>query len=153
MLAKFISRLTPADRSAPRPWRLSVRSKFLIMMLLTSLLSLGTITYLAYHSGKATITDAAVNQLTSIRAAKKQQVEYYFKAMRASFRALADGPVVVEALEQMAAGYRQLGDQPLAPARLKTLEAYYARSFLPALAKSSDEPVRVEDYLPTRAAA
>lgn len=132
--------------------RISVRTKFLLMMLLTSLVSLATITYMAYHSGKAAITEAAVNQLTSIRAAKKLQVEYYFQSLRSSFRALADAPITVEALTELSDGFRQLGTTTLAPERRKAVEDYYARQFLPELQKNSDNAVRIEDLLPTRPA-
>ncbi len=84
-----MSETTEVSGGMSRAWRLSVRSKFLLMMLLTSLLSLGVITYLAYQSGKEAITKAAVNQLTSIRVGKKQQVETYFANLRLNFRAFA----------------------------------------------------------------
>ncbi len=81
-----MSETTEVSGGMSRAWRLSVRSKFLLMMLLTSLLSLGVITYLAYQSGKEAITKAAVNQLTSIRVGKKQQVETYFANLRLNIR-------------------------------------------------------------------
>lgn len=140
------------DQSNGRAGGLSVRSKFLLMMLLTSLLSLGTITLLAYHSGKQALTEAASRQLTSIRAAKKQQVEYYFRSLRDSFRAAADVPMMAEALQDLTAGFRQLGKKPLAPERLKALETFYTEQFLPQLAKNTDESFGLSDVFPTKPA-
>lgn len=142
--------LAPGDFSAF--WRISVRSKFLLMLLATSLLSLGTISYLAYQAGKKALTDAAINQLASMRAAKKQQVEYYFRTMRASFQAVAEAPIVGRAIDELGEGFRQLGRKPL-PANARTaLEEHYAKSFLPALSKATGRSERLEDHWPVSAA-
>ena len=133
-------------------WRLSVRSKFLLMLLATSLLSLGTISYLAYQAGKKALTEAAVNQLASVRAAKKQQVEYYFRSMRESFQAVAEAPIVGQAIDQLGEGFRQLGRAPLPADRRAALEAYYIKTFLPALSKATGRNERIEDHLPASAA-
>ncbi len=137
----------------PRGWRLSVRSKFLLMMLLTSLVSLGVVTYLAYESGKEAITKAAVNQLTSIRAGKKQQVETFFANLRLNFRAFAEVPETSTALDDLSKGFDALGQAPLAPARRASLEAFYKKDLLPALAGTRDDPYSLEELFPATAKA
>jgi class 3 adenylate cyclase len=134
----------------PRAWRLSVRSKFLIMMLATSLVSLGAVTYLSYRSGQEALTRAAVNQLTSIREAKKQDIESYFRDIRLNFRAFADVPQTVSAMEDLSKGFLALGKTPLAPARREALEKFYKTQVLPALARTRDEPYTLEELLPRR---
>lgn len=131
--------------------RLSIRSKILLMMLVTSLLSLGTITYLAYQSGKDALTQAALDHLVSIRAAKKQQVEYYFRSLIDRFRIVSEAPVVTKALEELSAGYSQLGKK-IEPERLKELEKFYSEKFLPELAKNTDDTYTLADVLPSRPA-
>ncbi len=121
------------------------------MMLLTSLVSLGVVTYLAYESGKEAITKAAVNQLTSIRAGKKQQVESYFSNLRLNFRAFADIPETFTALDDLSRGFDALGQAPLAPARRTALEAFYKKELLPGLAGTRDDPYSLEELLPATA--
>ena len=140
-----------ADGTA-RAWRISVRSKFLIMMLLTSLLSLSAITYMAYQSGKAAITESAVNQLTSIRSAKKREVETYFRALRASFQAFSEVPDVSEAILNFADAFRGMGKEALAPARRRALEGIYLSELMPALGKTREQAPRLEDLMPPGAA-
>jgi class 3 adenylate cyclase len=145
---RWLPRRDAADRRDNRSRRLSVRSKFLLMMLLTSLLSLGTITWLAYQAGKKALTEAAVNQLTSLRAAKKQQVEHYFASMRDSFRVVADAPLIAKAIEELTEAYYKLGQLPLTPERMKGLESYYETEFLPRLARNSDARMSLDELLP-----
>jgi class 3 adenylate cyclase len=140
-----------AEKATGRRW--SVRSKFLVMMLLTSLVSLGAITWLAYRSGKAAITEAAVNQLTTLRTAKKTQVENYFRGLRNDVQGLAETPTVGTALEELAGGYRELGKQPLSPERLGKLAGYYAKDFAPQLARNIDDRRAPDDFMPRTPAA
>ena len=140
-----------ADRDAGRRW--SVRSKFLVLLLLTSLVSLGVITWLAYHTGKAAITEAAVNQLTTLRTAKKTQVEVYFRGLRSNVQGLAETPIIGQALEEFSAAYRELGKQPLSAERLRKLADYHAREFAPQLARNIDDRRAPDDFMPRAPAA
>jgi class 3 adenylate cyclase len=134
-------------------WRLSLRSKFLLMMLLTSLTSLGCISYLAYRAGEAALTDAAVEKLTGLRTAKKQQIEYYFRTKRSNFAVVADAPMVARALGDFTDAFRQLDQTPLSAERRAALQAYYTSTFLPKLSKATGRPETVAAHMPTTTAA
>ncbi len=127
----------------------SVRSKLLSIILATSLLSLGIITYLAYQTGKKALQDAAFNQLTSVRAAKKQQVEWYFQSMRETFGVFGEDASIIAAFHDFSSGYRNLGQTPLKPEHRRDLQKYYNDVYLPKLAKGENpSKIAIEDYWP-----
>jgi class 3 adenylate cyclase len=127
----------------------SVRSKLLSIILATSLLSLGIITYLAYQTGKNALTEAAFNQLTSVRSAKKQQVEWYFHNMRQTFGVFGDDASIISAFKDLNSGYQILGPTPLSPEKRRELQKYYSDDFIPKLAKGSNQAnFAVEDFWP-----
>ena len=114
---------------------LTLRSKLLLMLLPTSLLSMGTVAVLGYESGKQALTEQATAQVLSVRASKKQQIESYFRTMRDTFAVFGDDVAVVSATSLFKDGYNQLGRVRLPDERRRKLEDYYRKSFLPALAK------------------
>jgi hypothetical protein len=128
---------------------LTLRSKLLMMLLPTSLLSMGTVALLSYQSGKKALTAQATDQVLSIRASKKQQIENHFRTMRDTFGIFGDDVAVVSATSLFRDGFNQLGRTRLAEERRRKLEDYYRTSFLPVLTKrSAKEPILFENVFP-----
>lgn len=128
---------------------LTLRSKLLLMLLPTSLLSMGTVAVLGYESGKQALTEQATAQVLSVRASKKQQIENYFRTMRDTFGVFGDDVAVVSAMSLFKDGFNQLGRVRLPDDRRRKLEDYYRKSFLPVLAKRSPgEAVLYENVWP-----
>ena len=116
---------------------LTLRSKLLLMLLPASLLSMGTVAILAYETSKQALTQQATDQVLSVRASKKQQIENYFRTMRDTFGLFGDDVAVVSAMSLFKDGFNQLGRVRLPDDRRRKLEAYYRTAFMPALAKRS----------------
>lgn len=149
-LATLAMRLAGSD--APRRG-MSIRTKFLLMILLTSLIGLGTISYLAFQSGRQSLTESAFKRLTSYRSAKKQEIEWYFRNLRDAFSVLGENPAVVAAFADLKSGYALLGKETLAEDRYQRLKQYYAEELLPQLADDAGVIPQIEDYLPRSPAA
>lgn len=67
---------------------LSIKSKLLIVLLSVSLGSVVTVAYLGFRSGHQALTASAFNQLTSVRASKAYQIEFYLADLRSKVRTL-----------------------------------------------------------------
>ena len=77
--------------------QLSIQSKLMIMLLLVAVSSIGVISWIAYSGGKQALTASAFDELTSVRASKKIQVEAFFRSIRNEVSNLADDPMMVGA--------------------------------------------------------
>lgn len=129
--------------------RTSIRTKLLLMMLPATLVGLGIITLFASQAGKKALTDAAFNQLTSYRSAKKHQIEGHYREIREAFSVLGTAPGVVDAFRELKEAYSTLPKEPPAPERLAKLEKLYRDALLPALKDEKGKEPPLEEYLPT----
>ena len=128
---------------------LTLRSKLLLMLLPTSLLSMGTVAILSYESGKRALTELATQQVVSVRASKKQQIENYFRTLQDTFAVFGDDVAVVSATTLFKDGFNQLGRTKLADERRRKLEDYYRSSMLPTLTKRApNENILFENVFP-----
>lgn len=121
------------DGAAARPSilsRLSLRSKLLLMLLLTSLLSIAITAWIGYQNGSEALTRQSMDQLTSLRIGNKQQFEAYIDNLRQTFRTFGEDVAVVSAIGMFKDGFSQLGKQGLAPERRAALETYYKDNLL-----------------------
>ena len=103
---------------------------------------------LAYLSGKAAVTRTTLDHLTSVRASKANQIESYFRQIRAQAQTFSEDLMVVEAMREFSGAYRALRDAPLTPDQRQTVVAYYTDVFLPRLNDHAAEPVMLETVLP-----
>ncbi len=136
---------TPPAQTGPRktPWRLpnfSLVTKLAAMVLFTSLASAAIVAALGYLDGKEQLRQQALDQLSSIKSAKKQQVEWYFRQMRETFKSFGEDVTVVSAVSAFKDGFSQLGRQALAPERRQLLTKYYINEYIDDLTQSGEMP-------------
>lgn len=135
---------SPPETSAQKiPWRipkLSLPTKLAAMLLLTSLASAAIVAALGYLDGKEQLRQQALDQLSSIKSAKKQQVEWYFRQMRETFKSFGEDVTVVSAVSAFKDGFAQLGRQGLTPERRQLLNKYYINEYIDDLTQSGEMP-------------
>lgn len=136
--------MTPtATKSETSPWqmpKLSLATKLAAMLLLTSLASAAIVAVLGYLDGKEQLRQQATGQLSSIKSAKKQQIEWYFRQMRETFKSFGEDVTIVSAISAFKDGYTQLGKQALAPERRQLLMQYYLNEYIDDLTQSGEMP-------------
>ncbi|HLI25815.1 MAG TPA: adenylate/guanylate cyclase domain-containing protein [Chloroflexota bacterium] len=133
---------------APRLVRLSIRSRLLLLLLAVGLSAVAAVALVAYQSGRAALEASVINGLTSLRAARVDQVETYFRDRRARLRTLDRNPAVVDAMREFrAAAFALRGEAP-APEAEAALRAYYAELFLPALNERLPTPLALAAVWP-----
>ena len=129
--------------------RLSIQSKLVTMLLFVAIASIATVGWIAYSSGKEALRKAALNQLTSVRASKKVQIEAFFKTIQNQVANLADDRMMIGAIEEFTAGFDEFKTKTVKPEWDRKLVAFYRDEFLPKLAKGVDSPPRLDTFVPT----
>lgn len=91
------------------------------------------------------------DQLKSINATKKRNIEYYFDIIRKQILTYAENSTIIEAVKQFKIAFNQLPDT-LPTEKLKALsdklQRYYDHDFIPKLNENSEILFQVEKYLP-----
>jgi hypothetical protein len=133
--------------------RLSIQSKLVLLLLLVSIGSMFVIAVIGYTSGREALEQSVYDHLTSVRAARADQLQTHVKLIRAQAITLSEDRMVVDAMREILQAYRDLAPHTLSAAEEEKLEAYYREEFLPALANHIDSKPALESYLPASAAA
>ena len=153
---RLLSSLGDSVTTGSKPERsgLSVRSKLLLMLLASTLVTIAVIGYMGDRAGKLALTKTFSERLISIRNAKKQEVEEYFRSERATFGILGNDVAVAASLNSFKQGVGQLnGFPPLAQDELNKLTAYYENEFLPRARNRTGEELRIEEFMPATSIA
>ena len=137
---------------------LSIRARVLLVLVAVALISVGTILGVAYRLGVATLTEQALDQLTSVREMKGAQIESYFELIDDQLVTLSEDRMVVAALrefsnaagtleEDLRRGGRNAADSE------RGLRLYYQDEFLPRLNENVPVERPLSDFWPEDALA
>src|SRR5271170_412395 len=134
-------------------WRLSIRSKIVLVLLLTGLSCLAAGGIIGYRAGDQALTQSVGQRLTALREIKRQRIETYINNQLRTTRAVGGAPETVEATKALIAAFRgmrtEVSSNPVAAqADSVALEAWYTRDLLPRLDKVSGGHQSLEAVLP-----
>ncbi|MGD0964798.1 MAG: adenylate/guanylate cyclase domain-containing protein [Candidatus Acidiferrales bacterium] len=133
--------------------QLSIQSKLMIMLLLVAVSSIGVISWIAYAGARQALTASAFDELTSVRASKKIQLEAFFRSIRNEVSNLAADPMMVGATRDFSSGFAKFGSVEMQPEWDRKLEQFYRDDFLPKLAGKTLQTPRIQAFLPQTPAA
>ena len=105
-------------------------SVFLLVMCLFTSITVGWVSY----SSKNALQTQTFDRLTSLQAAKSDEIERYFEQMVHQIQVISENPNTINAVEQFSAAVRDINGQPLNPELQHAdslLEKYYREDFLP----------------------
>lgn len=129
--------------------RVSIQSKLLVMLLLTSVLSVAVVGAIGYQSGRNSLRASAFDRLTEIRQSQSRQLQAGVADLKNSLVIYSRGSTASQAVEAFTAGFDQLGAATIDPARQKALVDYYGNQFAKAELHESGEELDVGAVLPT----
>ncbi|MEE9302526.1 MAG: adenylate/guanylate cyclase domain-containing protein [Thiotrichaceae bacterium] len=132
---------------------LSIRSKLVLLLLLTSIFSIMIIAWQGYRSANDALSEATYNQLNTLRAAKTQQVASYFKNIENQVLGFAENRVVIEALNEFRTAFHLANRESLSEGETIELENYYRKEFIPRLNERIGGKPEVNHFLPKTGAA
>lgn len=142
------SRWRPAAKRLRRYTGLGIQSKFLIMLLVTSILATSIVGGLGYEFGTRAIERKVFDQLTGLRSARASRLEQYFTNLDSQVLTYSEDPTTVAAMREFSDAFRQLGGATVTPEQDQAVSEYYRNSFLPKLQQNVEGKPSVEGYLP-----
>lgn len=140
----------PTKRSRRRLMsRVSIQSKLLVMLLVTSILSAAVVGAIGYQSGRNSLRASAFDRLTEIRQSQSRQLQTGISDLKDSLVIYSRGSTATMALEAFTAGFDQLGAATIDPAQQKALTDYYTNRFAKDERAQNGVDVDVAGLLPT----
>jgi class 3 adenylate cyclase len=129
--------------------RVSIQSKLLVMLLLTSVLSAAVVGAIGYQSGRNSLRASVFERLTETRQSQSRQLQTGIADLKDSLVIYSRGSTASEALEAFTAGFDQLGAAAINPAQQQSLVDYYANRFAKDEAAQTGEKIDVGALVPT----
>jgi class 3 adenylate cyclase len=128
--------------------RISIQSKLLAMLLITSVLSAAVVGFIGYQSGRSSLRDSVFDRLTEIRSAQSRQLEAEFRYLRDSLVVYTRGTTATEAARAFTAGFDQLNNAVITPVQQQAIVDYYQNQFAKAEKAQTGNDVDVAELLP-----
>lgn len=128
--------------------RISIQSKLILMLVLCTILAAAVVGGIAYQTGRNSLREGAVNQLTEIRESQLRALVNEVTDLRNALVTYTHGATVQGALRDFTTGFDQLANAPTTPDQAKAIEDYY-RIFAKETEKYSGVRLDVKALLPS----
>ncbi len=131
--------------------RLSIKSKFLLMLLSIALFCITIIGYQGINHGQKSLTRNIYNQLSSLRDNRAKQVADYLNNKQQEIAMLSDNLLIIEAMSAFHSAHTLLETyrkNPLNNTQNQDLIKHYKNQYLQKFAEISHQQLAYEDYLP-----
>ncbi|OBF35811.1 cyclase [Mycobacterium sp. ACS1612] len=129
--------------------RISIQSKLLVMLLVTSILSAAVVGAIGFQSGRSSLRAAAFDRLTEIRESQSRQLEAKFNDLEDSLVVYTRGATTTEAIEAFTAAFDQLNNAPVSPPQWQSVLDYYKNQFEKAEQAQTGSQIDITGLLPT----
>jgi class 3 adenylate cyclase len=129
--------------------RISIQSKLLVMLLVTSILSAAVVGYIGYQSGRNSLRAAEFDALTEIRQSQTRQLQSQISDLQNSLVVYTRGSTTTEAVEAFTAAFDQLGNATITAQQQQSIVDYYNKQFAPVEDQQTGKQVDVTGLLPT----
>ena len=129
--------------------RISIQSKLLVMLLVTSILSAAVVGFIGYQSGRSSLRASVFDRLTEVRASQSRQLEAKFADLEDSLITYTRGATTTEAIQAFTPAFDQLNDATINPAQSQSMVDYYNNSFRTAEQAQTGNNLDVDALLPT----
>ncbi|MDP9165861.1 MAG: cache domain-containing protein, partial [Actinomycetota bacterium] len=132
--------------------RVSIQSKLLVMLLLTSILSAAVVGAIGYQSGRSSLRASVFDRLTELRQAQSRSLQIGLQDLKNSLVVYSRGSTATMAISDFTAGFDQLTNATIDPAQQQGLVDYYTKRFAKDEAAQTGAKVDVGALLPTSGA-
>ena len=128
--------------------RVSIQSKLLLMLLLTSVLSAAIVGAIGFQSGRNSLRAAVFDRLTEIREAQTRLIETQFADLKNSLVIYTRGSTAITAMDAFSKGFAELNNSTITPQQQQQIVDYYNEQFVPTVQKEADLQLDVAGLLP-----
>jgi class 3 adenylate cyclase len=129
--------------------RVSIQSKLLVMLLVTSVLSAAVVGAIGYQSGRSSLRASVFDSLTEIRQSQTRQLQGQIADLQNSLVVFTRGSTATEAIQAFTAGFDQLSNATITPTQQQSIIDYYNKEFAPVENEQTGNQVDVTGLLPT----
>ncbi|GAA1928222.1 adenylate/guanylate cyclase domain-containing protein [Microbacterium aoyamense] len=127
---------------------LSIQSKLLIMLLGVSVISSVIVGVIGYVSGRESLREAAIDQLTTIRELRVGEIETAMAGAQKGVQLDSRNLSAQTLSREMNAAWDDLQSRELTPAQEAELEYYYADTFIPELSARTGDSYSTTAFIP-----
>ncbi|OBH58317.1 cyclase [Mycobacterium colombiense] len=142
----------PARKKRRRPRALSwisIQSKVMLMLLVSSLASLGVIGAVEYVAARNALLPAASERMTQLREAQKRAIETLFSDLSDSLVVYSRGSTASDAVQAFTAGFDQLANAPVDPGQQRALVDFYNERLIKPLERDTGNKLALDAVLPS----
>ncbi|MCA2245105.1 HAMP domain-containing protein [Mycobacterium sp. WUMAC-067] len=142
----------PARKTWRRPRtlsRFSIQSKVMLMLLVSSLASLGVIGTVEYVAARNALLPAATDRMTQMRAAQKRAIETLFSDLSDSLVVYSRGTTALDAVHEFTAGFDQLANAPVDPGQQRALVDFYNERLIKPIERDTGKKLALDAVLPS----
>ncbi|OBH33323.1 cyclase [Mycobacterium sp. E342] len=132
-----------------RLFRIGLQSKLMLMLLLSSILSIGVIGFIGASSGRNALRQVESERLIELRESQAQQVRSLFKEVTNSLIVYSGGFSIVEAATAFTDGFAQLSNATITPAQQQALVNYYDENMIKPIKRITGEELDRNAILPS----
>ena len=127
--------------------RISIQSKLIMMLILSSVLSAAVVGLIGYQSGRNSLRESVFEHLTEVRDGQTAQLQAKITDLTNSLIIYTRGSTTIDALAAFTAGFDQLNAAAISPQQQKQLVDYY-NSFIGNTARKTGEQLDLQALLP-----
>ena len=131
--------------------RLSIRSKLILILVSVSMLAALVVIGIGYYVGNSSISKEVYDRLTSVRNAKKYEVEHHFENLASVTRLIAENELAAQAVVDFSAAFQEISQSDTINCGPE-LSAFYA-DFVHDLGQNLDVRRDVDAFYPKSTAA
>ncbi|GBE66184.1 adenylate/guanylate cyclase domain-containing protein [Mycobacterium sp. MFM001] len=128
--------------------RISIQSKVMVLLLLSSLTSLGVIGVVEYVAARNALVPAASERMTQMREAQKRAVETLFSDLTNSLVIYSRGSTAMDAVQAFTAGFDQLSNATIDPGQQQALVNYYTDKLIKPVERDTGTKLDLGALLP-----
>lgn len=145
---------TPSTSTKPKKYGLGLRSKFLFVLLGSTIACILITAYQSLSLSEGALDHSLNQHLNSLRSGRVDQVQTYFKEKRAQMNVFSSNPTIVDAMKEFAASVSLLNHYDIAPTpeQLEKLSNHYKTELIPKLEAVTRE-IRIADQFIPRGGA
>lgn len=129
--------------------RLSIKTKLMIILLLTSVASVGVVGFVEFQYGARELQRGSINKLVQARELQRRAVTGLFADMSNTLVIVSGGATAANAVKAFTAGFDELANAPITPDQQRAIIGYYRDNFTPALSERTGEKADLAAFLPT----
>jgi class 3 adenylate cyclase len=132
--------------------KISIKSKFLMMILGIAILCIGVVGYQGLKHGKNSLTTSMYDHLTSLKSAKIQQIESYFQDKQNLMKTFSSQRSIVDAMNEFSSAYNLLDiySVTIDSNSTKKLENFYKQKYIKNLNSHSIKSYSYMTMMPTK---